>query len=37
MGDRYGQIVQVTKLVHVKMDKSGQTRKFHPSNILEQF
>lgn len=34
MGDRYGDVVLVgRKLVHVKMDRSGKTRKVHPRNI----
>ena len=35
MGDRYGIVIKMgRRLVHVKLDVSGQTRKFHPSNIL---
>jgi hypothetical protein len=34
-GDRYGTVTRVgRKLVHVKLDVSGQVGKFHPSNIL---
>lgn len=33
-GDRYGEVVKVgRKLVHVKMDRSGKTRKVSPRNI----
>ena len=33
-GDRYGAIVKVTrKLVHILLDKSGNTAKMHPSHI----
>jgi len=36
-GDRYGEIVKVTrKLVHVRMDKSEQVAKLHPSHIANQ-
>lgn len=35
MGDRYGVITKVgTKLVYVKMDRSGRTIRFHPRNLL---
>ena len=34
MGDVYGTVTHVgCKLVHVALDRSGQTRKFHPSWI----
>jgi hypothetical protein len=35
-GDRFGDVVKVGReLVHVKMDRSGKTRKVHPRNIGE--
>lgn len=35
MGDRYGTITKITsKSIHVKMDRSGKTRKF-TSDLLE--
>jgi hypothetical protein len=35
MGDRYGTIIKLTrKSIHVKMDRSGKTRRF-PSDLLE--
>jgi hypothetical protein len=34
-GDRFGKIVKVGRtLYHVKMDRSGKTRKVSPRNIL---
>lgn len=34
-GDRYGTVVKVgRKFVHVRMNRSGQLRKFHPSNLV---
>jgi hypothetical protein len=34
-GDRCGEVVKVgRKLVHVRMDRSGRTLRFHPRNIL---
>lgn len=35
MGDRYGEIVKIGRFyLHVKMDRSGKTRKFVPENVL---
>lgn|GEM_PF-2942630 len=35
MGDRYGTIVRITtRLIHVRMDRSGKIRKF-TSSLLE--
>lgn len=35
-GDRYGWITKVTRTrVHVKMDRSGVVRRFHPDNVLD--
>jgi hypothetical protein len=35
MGNRYGEIVKVgSKLVHVKMDKSGKVLRFTPNLLL---
>ncbi len=34
-GDRYGEVTRIgRKLIHVKLDKSGQVRKFHPFNVM---
>ena len=34
-GDRYGVVVKVGRLrVHVKMDRSGRTLRFHPENLI---
>ena len=34
-GDRFGEIVSVgRKFYYIKLDKSGRTRKTHPSNVL---
>lgn len=34
-GDRFGDVVLVGRdYVHVKMDRSGKTRKISPSNIM---
>lgn len=36
-GDRFGEVVKTTmngKRVHVRMDRSGQVAKLHPSNVL---
>ena len=36
-GDRFGEIVKVTRTrIHVRMDRSGQVARFHPSHINEQ-
>jgi hypothetical protein len=33
-GDRFGEVIKVgTKLVHVKCDRSGKTRRLSPENI----
>lgn len=35
-GDRYGEVIKVGRsIVHVKMDRSGRVRWFHPETILE--
>lgn len=35
-GDRYGEVVRLGRqIVHVKMDRSGRVRWFHPETILE--
>ena len=35
-GDRYGEVVRVGRsIVHVKMDRSGRVRWFHPETIME--
>jgi len=35
-GDRYGEVVRVgRKWVHVRMDRSGRTLRFHPQRLLE--
>ena len=35
MGDRYGVVVKVGRsLYHVRMDRSGRTRKVSPDNLL---
>lgn len=35
MGDRFGLVVKIGRTsVHVKMDRSGKVRRFHPSNLL---
>lgn len=35
MGDRYGDVVKVGRtLIHVKMDRSGKVRRFHPDNLM---
>lgn len=35
MGDRFGRILRVKDgVVHVRLDKSNKTFKFHPDNIL---
>jgi len=35
MGDRYGDVVKIGRTyVHVKMDRSGKVRQFHPDNLL---
>lgn len=35
-GDRYGEVVRVGRsIVHVKMDRSGRVRWFHPETIAE--
>jgi hypothetical protein len=35
MGDRFGRILRVKDgMVHVRLDKSNKTLKFHPDNIL---
>jgi hypothetical protein len=34
-GDRYGEVLRVgRKLISVKLDRSGQIAKMHPSNLL---
>ena len=35
MGDVYGIVVKIgAKHIHVRMDRSGKVRKFHPANLL---
>jgi hypothetical protein len=35
-GDRFGEVVKIgNKLIHVRMDRSGKTRKFIFENLLE--
>ncbi len=35
-GDRYGEVVRVGRsIVHIKMDRSGRVRWFHPETIAE--
>lgn len=35
MGDRYGEIVKIGRFyLHVKMDRSGKTRKIVPENLM---
>jgi hypothetical protein len=35
MGDRFGEIVVIgSKLVHVRMDRSGRLLKFRPENLI---
>lgn len=34
-GDRYGDVVKIGRTsVHVKLDRSGRTRRFHPNNLI---
>jgi hypothetical protein len=34
MGDRFGEVVKVGRsIVHVRMDRSGRVRWFHPESI----
>jgi hypothetical protein len=35
MGDRFGSVVKIgSRLVHVKMDRSGRTIKYSANNLL---